>query len=79
VAGSKYLAAEIGLRKLLKDCRNNAGYTQAALAKKLGLPQSFVSKYESGERLLTFTEVIAICDLLGLPVKKAVETAKSAK
>ncbi len=79
MAGSQYLAAEIGLRKLLKDGRKNVGYTQTALAKKLGVPQSFVSKYESGERLLTFTEVVAICDLLRLPVKKAVETLKAAK
>ena len=30
------------------------------------LPQSFVSKYEMGEKYLTFTEVILICQVLEL-------------
>lgn len=77
--GSHYSAAEISLRKLLKEARKDAGYTQAALAKRLGAPQSFVSKYENGERLLSFTEVVAICDHLNLPVKKAVKALKGPK
>jgi transcriptional regulator with XRE-family HTH domain len=36
----------------LVDARRTAGLTQAALAKKLGRPQSFVSKFERGQRRL---------------------------
>lgn len=40
---------------------------QEDLAKKLKVPQSFVSKYESGERLLTFSETVSVCHALGFP------------
>jgi transcriptional regulator with XRE-family HTH domain len=49
------------LRRLLRDKRQSRGLTQASLATLLGKPQSFVSKYESGERLLSFAETISIC------------------
>ena len=42
-----------------------------------GLPQSFVSKYETGERYLTFIEVLMICKLLRidlLDLSKEVES-----
>lgn len=51
---------------LLRQRRIDAGFRQEDLAKKLGAHQSFVSKYESGERLLTFVETINICKILGI-------------
>ena len=39
--------------------------TQAQLAKKLNRPQSFVAKYETGERNLDFVEVIEVFEALG--------------
>ena len=36
------------------------------MAGRLGVPQSFVSKYETGERRLDVGEVQAICRVLGL-------------
>jgi len=44
----------------LKSTRKAANLTQVQLAKKLGKPQSYVSKYESGERNLDFIEVLAV-------------------
>ena len=45
--------------------RKNAGVRQQALAKKLGRPQSFIAKYEGGERRIDVVEFIAICRALG--------------
>jgi transcriptional regulator with XRE-family HTH domain len=44
--------------------RKNAGMRQQALAKKLGRPQSFIAKYEGGERRIDLVEFIAIAQAL---------------
>lgn len=46
--------------------RERQGLTQAELASRLGKPQSFVSKYESGERRLDVVEFVSVCDALGM-------------
>ena len=57
-------------RKLLTQYRNEASVTQFALAKKLGKPQSYVSKYESGERRLDVIEFLKIAEALPFdPIK----------
>ena len=43
-----------------------AGVTQQQLSEKLGRPQSFVSKYENGERRLDLIETIHICNVLNI-------------
>ena len=53
------------LRGLLRRIRTDAGFTQAELAERLGVPQSFVSKYESGERRLDILELKEVCQALG--------------
>ena len=58
--------AEKYLREILREARVKAGLRQSDLADLLGAPQSFVSKYESGERLLTFTEALFILERLGV-------------
>lgn len=40
--------------------------TQADVARKLKKPQSFVSKYESGERYLDVVEFAAVCRAVGV-------------
>lgn len=55
------------LRKLLREVRLEANLRQADLAKRLKQPQSFVSKYESGERILDFLEVRRVCNALEIP------------
>ncbi|HEV56671.1 MAG TPA: XRE family transcriptional regulator [Phycisphaerales bacterium] len=53
------------LRTLLRQYRRKAKFSQAELARRLSRPQSFVSKYESGERRLDLIEIAQICDALG--------------
>ena len=55
---------------LLRQARLDAGLTQAELAIRLGQPQSFVSKYESGERRLDILELRHICKITGTKLEK---------
>jgi len=55
------------LLMLLKETRQKHGIKQVELAEQLGVPQSFVSKYESGERQLDILELRRICQVLGIP------------
>lgn len=49
---------------LLKKARQDKRITQAQLAELLGKPQSFVAKFESGERRLDVVEFARIAKLL---------------
>ena len=60
-----YTAAYELLRELLKKAREAKGISQSQLAKKLDAPQSYVSKYETGERRLDLVETLEICAALG--------------
>jgi transcriptional regulator with XRE-family HTH domain len=61
---STYDIAYLELRRSLKDLREEKHLTQAQLARKLSVPQSFVSKYETGERRLDVIETVQICQAL---------------
>ena len=50
----------------LKESRRKNGLTQQDVAKRLGRPQSFVAKYERGERRLDVLEFIAVARVLDL-------------
>ena len=52
--------------KCLARMRKASGLTQIGLAEKLGVPQSFVSKVETGERSLRLYEQFAYADALGV-------------
>jgi len=58
------------LQELLRTLREEAGLRQVDLAKLLGEPQPFVSRYERGERRLDILELRKICKLLGLTLKQ---------
>lgn len=53
------------LLKRLKAARIEAGLTQSFVAKRLGRPQSFVAKCESGERRVDIVELASFADLYG--------------
>lgn len=50
--------------ELMIAAREKAGLTQAKLAKRLKRPQSFVAKYEIGERRLDVIEFMKIIRVL---------------
>jgi len=55
---------------LLVATREKAGIRQHTLAETLDVPQSFVAKYEGGDRRLDVIEFIAIAGALGAdPIK----------
>lgn len=55
----------VRLIAILTRARKDAGLTQAQVADKLGKPQSFVAKYENGERRLDVVEFVAIARTMG--------------
>ena len=53
-------------RELLVQARKQADLTQADLASRLERPQSFVSKFERGERRLDVVEFGEVAKALGI-------------
>jgi transcriptional regulator with XRE-family HTH domain len=68
-----FSTGQIALQNLLREARSEAGLTQARLAEKLQRPQSFVAKYEIGERRLDLVELRQICCALNLPLLELVK------
>jgi transcriptional regulator with XRE-family HTH domain len=58
--------------ELLVTAREGAGLTQQELADRLEKPQSFVAKYEGGERRIDLIEFIAIARVLDFDPASAV-------
>ena len=69
---SLFTPAQEKLQSLLRQVRLGAGLRQSDLAAKLGQPQSFVSKYESGERRLDLLELRRICQAVGMSLTEFV-------
>jgi transcriptional regulator with XRE-family HTH domain len=57
------------LLKLLREIRQEADLRQIDVAARLEQPQSFVSKYESGERRLDLVELETVCEACGVDLK----------
>jgi transcriptional regulator with XRE-family HTH domain len=60
-------------RELLLAERERAGLTQVEVARLLRKPQSFVSKYERGDRRLDMTEFLELADALVVDVPAFLE------
>ncbi|MGH8544458.1 MAG: helix-turn-helix domain-containing protein [Gammaproteobacteria bacterium] len=56
-----------------RQLRQEAGLRQVDLAARLERPQSYVSKYETGERRLDLIELKAICEAVGSSLGQLVE------
>jgi transcriptional regulator with XRE-family HTH domain len=57
----------------LISARRDANLTQIDLAKKLRRPQSFVSKYERGERRLDVVEFIEVAEALRIHPARVID------
>jgi transcriptional regulator with XRE-family HTH domain len=57
---------------LLRELRREAGLTQVDVAKRLDVPQSFISKYESGERRLDVIELRHVAEAIGTTLEDVV-------
>ncbi len=68
MAKSQSIAPQEQLLSLLRLVRIEAGLTQTDVAQRLKQPQSFVSKYESGERRLDVLELRQVCQAIGVPL-----------
>jgi transcriptional regulator with XRE-family HTH domain len=60
------------LQRVLRQIRLGAGLRQEDLAERLKEPQSFVSKYESGERRLDLIELRQIGQAVGVTLLELV-------
>lgn len=54
------------LQALLRELRKSQDIRQQELAERLGRPQSYVSKYESGERNIDLIELIDVAKSIDL-------------
>lgn len=60
----------------LRSAREKLGLTQAEAARRLGKPQSFVSKSESGERRVDVIEAARFARLYGVSIDELIGAAK---
>jgi transcriptional regulator with XRE-family HTH domain len=67
---SVHSAGQTAFCELIIKARKSAGLTQHELGKRLHKPQSFIAKYEGGERRIDVVEFIEICKAIGADPNK---------
>ena len=65
------------LRQILRQAREAAELRQIDVAALLGVPQSYVAKVESGERKISFIEVLDFCNAIGLDPQVLIDRLSS--
>jgi len=76
---SRYSPSQEKVQKILREMRLETGMRQADLATLLDQPQSFVSKYEAGERILDFLEMRQVCAAMGFTMLEFINRFESDK
>ena len=75
---SVHSAGQTAFCEMMIKARKTAGLTQHELAKRLHKPQSFVAKYEGGERRIDVVEFVTICQAIGADSAKILKILKNA-
>lgn len=70
---SVFSAKYTRFREMLIEARKKARMTQTDLAVRLDRKQSYVSKFERGERRLDIVEFLEIAEVLEIDVRRFVE------
>lgn len=65
IGKSVHSPGQRAFRQLMVEARKSQGLTQHELARRLKKPQSFVAKYEGGERRIDVMEFLAIARAIG--------------
>lgn len=65
--------------ELLIAARKDAGITQVELGKRIGQRQTFVSKFEQGERRLDVAEFMMISRAIGTDPDQIIRAAETTK
>ena len=65
------------LISILIETRKKRGITQTALASQIKKPQSFVSKYETGERRIDVIEFLEISNAMKVDAIKIIKSLNS--
>ncbi|MGB3900115.1 MAG: helix-turn-helix transcriptional regulator [Mesorhizobium sp.] len=63
--------------ELLVQARKDAGITQVELGKRLGQRQTFVSKFELGERRLDAAEFVTVSRAIGVDPYEIIQGAEN--
>lgn len=73
------LRSDLYLRmiELLVQARKDAGITQVELGKRLGQRQTFVSKFELGERRLDAAEFVTVSRAIGVDPYEIIQGAEN--
>lgn len=56
--------------KFIAECRKEQGFTQAALAEKLGITDRAISKWENGKSMPDASIMLELCELLKINVNE---------
>lgn len=65
------------LRELMIEARKAAGLSQAAVAAKLGRPQSYIADIERNERRIDVIEYLALADAIGFDAISILEQVRA--
>jgi transcriptional regulator with XRE-family HTH domain len=78
LAKSVHSGGQSAFCELMFKARKAAGLTQRELADRLHKPQSFVAKYEGGERRIDVVEFLTVCQAIGADSAKLLKELKNA-